>query len=498
MRKLDRYVALAFLGPFVLSVVAFSGLFVVIDLFVNIDEFDAGDSPWDTIWNTARFYLLRLPSFLADVMPMLSVLPAVVCMVRLERTNELVAMRAAGVSARRASLPVLACSAVVVILAALNQERVVPAAHQPLAEAERRARDEGKKVIKNGYIVDREGRLMMIGRFQPRHPLPTLSDVTFWWRDELGAQHETRAPRSFALDPAADTWYLEDDRDFAGRSERRHPTGQFSSAAVARLLRRYDAAPASSRPALMVGEPEPNRRQFEFGGYSLDRELWPVARHVVIIEPHETPSGAARPLSRRGGWLVIDAMVWVGDHWRVFGAVWRGTVPAEGATAPTDSGADMPPGYDPRTGRRLETRLPDGAPLRGTVEPDEIRRSGFKQMSSSLTIAELAELGDRFPSHRFRQRCWVTIWNRIALPFSNLVLALLAMPLVLRRSGPSAMLGIALAVVMSAAYLVTNIIVINLAYRGWPLLRWPPLAGVGPTAVFGIVGAWVFSRMDDV
>jgi lipopolysaccharide export LptBFGC system permease protein LptF len=501
IRKLDRYVALAFFGPFVLCLLGFAGLYVVIDLFANIDEFEAADSVGATVRQTLLFYALRLPSFLVEVMPMLTALPAVICMVRLERSNELVAMRAAGVSARRAAVPLLACSAIVVVLSALNQEQLVPALHRPLAEIERRARDEGQKPITNTHVVDREGRLLMIGRYQPRQPLPTLTGVTFWWRDERGRTHETRARRAFALEPGDATWYLADDIDLVGRSERRHPDGRFTSAAVADLLRRYDAEPGSERPALMVRESGPNGRQFEFGSYDLGSEVWPVARNVLILEPSKPGSGDAT-LRGRGRWA-IAAMVWAGDHWRVFDAAWYGPAPSRerpGAApgAPVPGADDLPPGFDPRTGRLVEKRLPDGSALRGTITPDGIRRNEFQQMSASLTLTELADLAARFPSERFRRRCWVTIWNRVALPFSNVVLVLLAVPLVFRRSGRSALVGIALAVAMTVAYLVTNIVAIDLAYRGWPLFRWPAFAGLAPTALFAVLGAWVFARMDEV
>jgi lipopolysaccharide export system permease protein len=139
IRKLDVYIARTFLGPLALCVAGFAGLFVVVDLFANIDEFFGRRPVLEALSRAAVYYALRLPSLFARVMPLLTVVPAVICMVRLLRSNEICAMRASGVSERRILLPVLCCCGVVTVLAAVNQEVVVPSLHGALVRAERKA-----------------------------------------------------------------------------------------------------------------------------------------------------------------------------------------------------------------------------------------------------------------------------------------------------------------------------------------------------------------------
>ena len=105
IRKLDLYVALTFLGPVALCLVGFAGLFVVIDLFSNIDEFFGERSPFEALRLAAIYYTLRLPALFARIMPIFVVVPGVICMIRLLRSNEICAMRASGISERRVASP---------------------------------------------------------------------------------------------------------------------------------------------------------------------------------------------------------------------------------------------------------------------------------------------------------------------------------------------------------------------------------------------------------
>ena len=146
----------------------------------------------------------------------------------------------------------------------------------------------------------------------------------------------------------------------------------------------------------------------------------------------------------------------------------------------------------------VEEPVPDGQGFGRTLEPGDIRAGEFKRASAMMTLGELAGMGARFPSDRFRRRCWVIIWNRLAFPLANVILCLLALPLVFRQTGQVALVGIALAVLVGLLYFAANAISIDLAYRGWLLWRWPPLAGASPTVLFGGIAAWMFARMERV
>jgi len=484
IRKLDIYIARTFLGPLALCVVGFAGLFVVVDLFANIDEFFGRRPVFEALRLAAVYYAFRLPSLFARVMPLLTVVPAVICMVRLLRSNEICAMRASGVSERRILLPVLCCCGAVTVLAAVNQEVVVPGLHGALVRAERKARKPGSAGARQALLDGGGDRLLLIGVYHPKVPLPTLTGVHVAWADKAGATHEKRAARAFAPQADADwqqkepqlaVWYMANVEQFdsqldllRGRKWNQREPERFVSRGTAELLKKYRRAGGRANVPLIAKDQKPFPVSYDFGGYTEGEETWPVARDVVISHPSEPD-------------VRVDTMVWIQDRWLMFGA-WT-LEAADGTTGPGPG-----PAAD------------DGQRLASPIKPADIETAGdFKGGSSSRFLSELVAVSARFGEHStFRQRCWVMVWNRVAFPLANIVLVMLAVPLVFRQNAHAALVGISLAVAMTFAFMATNFISIDLAYHQRFLWQWPPFGGLFPTALFTGVAGWLFSRMGRV
>jgi lipopolysaccharide export system permease protein len=135
--RLDRYVARSFLWTYFVTLVFFLGLFLIMDLFAGLD--DVLKAPgrmggWDVLLCVLGLYGSGLPFMFAQVAPFVTVTAAVVTVVRLRRTDELVPMVAAGRSARRVLLPIFLIAAAISVLLLVAQEHVLP----DLAAAHRR------------------------------------------------------------------------------------------------------------------------------------------------------------------------------------------------------------------------------------------------------------------------------------------------------------------------------------------------------------------------
>ncbi len=475
VKKIDRYVVVTFLGPFILCVVGFAGLYVVIDFFSNVDQFLAHESIFKMVRLTARYYTLRLPSHLAQIMPMISVIPAVICILRLQRTNELSAMRSVGLSGRRISVPLICCGVGVMILGALNQELLVPALHGSLRAAERIARKGETGEVEDAQVVDKTERLFLVSSFNPQAPLPTLTDISIEWHDEEGARHEKRAARAFALE-LGPTWYMEGLEHFRGRRTgvlrkwiwEKQPPDSFTSPATHRRLEEYKNAVHPDKISLMPYDEQPVPTQYRFGAYTETEEFWPVASDVEIICPG-TDEGRVH----------IGRMVWIKDGWLIFGAWQFGKM-------------------DPETHELERKQLADGHVLKASIRPDDIQAGEFRRASAMMSLVELADRGSKYTNRRVRKRCWVRIWNRVALPIANIALMVLAMVLVVRQATHAVVLGLSIAIVMTLLYMAANVISIDLADRQFLLWRWPPFAGAFPTVLFACVAAWLFTKMDKV
>lgn len=110
--RLDRYVArlfgLSYLTAFFLVV----GLFVIIDMTANLEDYlepgEDGSAP--STLDVGHFYLLQLPFLYLQVSPFVTLAAGLFTSARMSRSNELVSVLNAGISARRMLLPVFAAS----------------------------------------------------------------------------------------------------------------------------------------------------------------------------------------------------------------------------------------------------------------------------------------------------------------------------------------------------------------------------------------------------
>jgi lipopolysaccharide export LptBFGC system permease protein LptF len=111
-RKLDRHVLFSFLGPYLASVAGLAVLLVLFDLFERVDECfrlitrkETGALPALGIIGT--YYAGRVLAFVSGYGGLACLSGGALTVAVLHRNGELIAMRAAGISMRRAFVPLL-------------------------------------------------------------------------------------------------------------------------------------------------------------------------------------------------------------------------------------------------------------------------------------------------------------------------------------------------------------------------------------------------------
>jgi lipopolysaccharide export LptBFGC system permease protein LptF len=135
-RKLDRHVLRSFVGPYLASVAGLAMLLVLFDLFDRVDECvrllgrkDVGTG--QALGAIGTYYAGRALSFLSEYGGLACLAGAALTVAVLYRNGEITAMRAAGVSIRRAFVPLLLFAA----LAGAAQMALSEYAVAPLAPA---------------------------------------------------------------------------------------------------------------------------------------------------------------------------------------------------------------------------------------------------------------------------------------------------------------------------------------------------------------------------
>jgi len=126
MHTLDRMLFLSFVRSYVIVLVSLLSLYVVIDLFTNLDDFSETGRLEETVTNIFRYYSVRVCQIFDRLSEAICLLAAMFTVAWMQRNNELLPQLSAGISTHRVLRPILLGSALVLTLGPLNQELMIP------------------------------------------------------------------------------------------------------------------------------------------------------------------------------------------------------------------------------------------------------------------------------------------------------------------------------------------------------------------------------------
>jgi len=165
MKILDRYIAKNFLISYCIAFCVLVGMRIIIDLFVNLDEFTEHPN-LDTaavIKNVLTFYCLNSTLYFRDFAGMITVVAAAFSFGKMVRSNELIAVMASGVSLKRVIGPIVFLALLFTGVLVIDQELIIP----PLADKLVRSQDDipGQESFDVMFISDGKGSLICSQRF---------------------------------------------------------------------------------------------------------------------------------------------------------------------------------------------------------------------------------------------------------------------------------------------------------------------------------------------
>ncbi len=136
MQIIDRYLLKQFLQIFLICFVSLTGLYIVIDVFTNIDHFMtfARESGQGLPQVLGEYYGYRAISIFEKTSGVLILISAMFTLTWIERYHELTALMAAGVSRWRVLRPVLIVALLLAALTAANRELVIPQIREHLGK----------------------------------------------------------------------------------------------------------------------------------------------------------------------------------------------------------------------------------------------------------------------------------------------------------------------------------------------------------------------------
>ena len=183
MRILDKYVAKNFLIGYCIAFCVLTGLRIIIDLFVNLDEFTqhADLETAVVMKHIFTFYLLNSTLYFRDFAGMITVVAAAFSFGKMVRHNELVAVMASGVSLKRIIFPIVFLALLLTAVLVIDQELIIP----PLADKLVRSHNDvpGQESYQVRFISDGNGSLINSLKFDVE--TSTLYDPTILLRRQI-------------------------------------------------------------------------------------------------------------------------------------------------------------------------------------------------------------------------------------------------------------------------------------------------------------------------
>jgi lipopolysaccharide export system permease protein len=127
VRLLDRLMIFSYLKSYVICLISLLGLYIVVDLFMNVSDFaHANDGLHKFLLHIGKYYGARSTTIFDRLSEMIVLLAAMFTIAWVQRNNELLPQLSAGVSTKRVVLPVLVAACGMLTLATLNQELLIP------------------------------------------------------------------------------------------------------------------------------------------------------------------------------------------------------------------------------------------------------------------------------------------------------------------------------------------------------------------------------------
>lgn len=169
MRILDRYILYSMVKVFVGSILIFLMLYVIIDVFSNLDEILKQKTEIHLLF---IYYLNFLPFIFVQVAPFTCLLGCLYTLGMLNRNNEIIAMRTSGLSIFQITKTLIIFACLISILIFLVNDKFVPQSEinkqkikNQMQQGYKKTQGKAQETITNLSIYGLKNRLFFINKF---------------------------------------------------------------------------------------------------------------------------------------------------------------------------------------------------------------------------------------------------------------------------------------------------------------------------------------------
>jgi len=151
MRIIDKHIIKEFIPPFLYCLGMFICLYIVIDLFANLEDIIKQDVKLLTL---LQYYFAFFPIIVTQITPMALLLSVLYATGTLNRNNEITALKASGISTWRIILPLFFLGLVVTTLSFVLENKIVPRSYAIYSQIKEEKIESTKKKNQKEIIKD--------------------------------------------------------------------------------------------------------------------------------------------------------------------------------------------------------------------------------------------------------------------------------------------------------------------------------------------------------
>ena len=217
MNIIDRHIAWSFVKNYLLSFFVLVGMYVVLDMIFNFDEFaqvraKVGPELESTsafLAYVGDFYMYQVLLYFAQLSGIIPVVAAAFTLMRMIRFNEVIALLSAGVPLLRLAVPIVAVSVILSGLLWIDQEWIIPnVTHKLIRKHDHGTGTTSLDQFQLAGISDGAGGTLFTGRYFPSQDPPVIEVLSMVQRDERGQPiRQIKADRA-EWDPIKRRWKL--------------------------------------------------------------------------------------------------------------------------------------------------------------------------------------------------------------------------------------------------------------------------------------------------
>lgn len=219
MKILDRYIIKQFISTILFGLLAFTMIFVVVDMMENLDDFIDQNVPFSLIF---QYYFVFSPEIIKLMTPVAVLFSGLFTAGKMSNLNELTAIKSSGVSLYRFMLPMLIVTLFVSLFSIYFGGYVVPKAIKHKTEIERTYLNKNFLFAgSNLFFQDASNRIVNISYFDAPNNQALRASIQTFDKSDLTKMIQRIDAQRMKFDSTKNHWvaYEGVKRDFLERSE---------------------------------------------------------------------------------------------------------------------------------------------------------------------------------------------------------------------------------------------------------------------------------------